>query len=51
MEAFMTENKKLIIAGNREIQNKIYRGNQVMIDIDFAMIIKWKREFSIKQSI
>lgn len=36
----MTEDKNLVIVGNREIQNMIYtfRDKQVMIDSDLAML-------------
>jgi len=38
MEVFMAEDKNIVIAQNREIQNMIYtfRGKQVMIDSDLA---------------
>ena len=40
MEAFMTEDKNLVIVDNREIQNMIYtiRGKQVMVDSDLATL-------------
>lgn len=47
----MTEDKNLVIAKNREIQNMIYtfRGKQVMVDSDLAMLYQVETKYLNKQ--
>ena len=42
MEVFMAEDINLVIVDNKEIQSMIYtfRGRQVMLDSDLAMLYK-----------
>ena len=51
MEVCMTEDKNLVIVDNREIQNMIYifRGKQVMIDSDLAMLYQVETKYLNRQ--
>jgi hypothetical protein len=51
MEVFMAEDKNLVIVHNKEIQSMIYtfRGRQVMLDSDLAMLYKVETKYLNRQ--
>ena len=51
MEVFMAEDKNLVIVNNKEIQSMIYtfRGRQVMLDSDLAMLYKVETKYLNRQ--
>jgi len=51
MEVFMAEDKNLVIVDNKEIQSMIYtfRGSQVMLDSDLAMLYQVETKYLNRQ--
>ena len=51
MEVFMAEDKNLVIVHNKEIQSMIYtfRGRQVMLDSDLAMLYQVETKYLNRQ--